>query len=512
MSEKIKIFDTTLRDGEQSPGFSMNRAEKLLLARQLEQLGVDVIEAGFPAASDDDLAAVAEIAQEIRGPEICALARCHSGDIDQALRAVAKAAKPRVHVFIATSDIHLLHKLKIEREQAIAKAVEAVEFCRRHCDRVDFSPEDAGRSDPDFLVEILTAVVEAGADTINIPDTVGYLTPVEFGDLIGFLREKVPDLKNRIISTHCHNDLGLAVANSLAGILRGARQVECTINGIGERAGNAALEEVVMALKTRPAFFQAHTDINSALLLQTSRLLTAITGKHVQPNKAIVGQNAFAHEAGIHQHGLLQNKSTYEIMCPADVGWQETNFVLGKHSGQSAVLARLKLLNLDLKHDNIASFMRRFKKLADRKKDIYDEDLLWLVQSSPAEKTEDQHYRLLNLAVESEIGRPSRARVTLAVGLETVNAEATGNGAVEAVYNAMIAATAFEGVLTGFVVDAISPEKDSIANANISWRVGDLHLRGRGTDTDTIKAAALAFVAVLNSWRQRRQTINHFAP
>ena len=332
MPTKIKIFDTTLRDGEQAPGFSMNKSEKLKLAHQLEALGIDVIEAGFPIASPDDFDAVEQIAKELTETDVCGLSRCHPKDIEAALKATEKAKNPRIHVFIATSDIHLEHKLKISREEAIQKAVESITGCKKYCDKVDFSPEDAGRSDKKFLVEILTEAIKAGADTLNIPDTVGYLTPKEFGDLIKYLNENVPGIKDCIIATHCHNDLGMAVANSLTGVLNGARQIECTINGIGERAGNAALEEVVMAIKTRPKLFNAYTDIKTPLLLQTSRILSSITGQHVQSNKSIVGENAFAHEAGIHQHGLLKNKFTYEIMTPADVGWEETNFVLGKHS------------------------------------------------------------------------------------------------------------------------------------------------------------------------------------
>lgn len=501
MSEKIKIFDTTLRDGEQAPGFSMKREEKILLAHQLEKLGVDVIEAGFPAASEDDFAAVVQIALELSELEVCALARCHQKDMERGLKAISKAKKPRIHVFIATSDIHLEYKLRISREEVITKAVESVSFCKKHCDRVDFSPEDAGRTDRNFLVRILTEVVKAGADTINIPDTVGYLSPEEFGDLIGFLRANVPGIKNCIMSTHCHNDLGMAVANSLAGVLNGARQIECTINGIGERAGNAALEEVVMALKTRPHLYNVHSYIKTGLLLQTSRLLTSITGKHVQANKAIVGQNAFAHEAGIHQHGLLKNKNTYEIMTPADVGWEKTNFVLGKHSGRNAVIDRLNSLSIDFNNTEIEEYMEKFKKLADQKKDIYDEDLILLAQ----DKRKEQYYKLEKMKVESEMNKMSEAEVSVRIGGIMNSGKSEGNGAVEAVYKAIMEATGFSGVLTDFVVDAISPEKDSIANANISWRTDDLELRGRGTDTDTIKATAFAFIDVMNNWHLKKQ-------
>lgn len=496
MSTQIKIFDTTLRDGEQSPGFSMNREEKMRLAHQLEALGIDVIEAGFPAASEDDFAAVAQIAQELNNVEVCGLARCHQRDMDLTLKAIEQAKKPRIHVFIATSDIHLEHKLKMTRQETIAKAVESVSFCKQHCDRIDFSPEDAGRSDRGFLVEILTEVIKAGADTINIPDTVGYLTPGEFGDLIKYLNENVPGIKDCIISTHCHNDLGMAVANSLAGVLNGARQVECTINGIGERAGNAALEEVVMALKTRPNLYKAHTNINTPLLLQTSRLLQTITGMPVQANKAIVGKNAFAHEAGIHQHGLLKNKDTYEIMKPDDVGWAETNFVLGKHSGKNAVLDRLKQLHVEIDNADVNEFMTQFKRLADKKKDIYDEDLILLASKA----SQEEYYELIDMDVESEKGEQSRGKIKIRIGDEVREAKGSGNGAVEAVYDAIMNATGFHGVLTGFFIDAISPETDAIANAKISWKVDGKEFHGRGRDTDTIAATAYAFLDILNSY------------
>ncbi len=502
MTPHIKIFDTTLRDGEQAPGFSMNLQEKLTMAHQLEALGVDVIEAGFPAASPEDFESVFRIAKELKEPEICGLARCHPGDIEKTLKAIEKAKKPRIHVFIATSDIHLQYKLQISREEAVKKAVESIRQCKQHCDRVDFSPEDAGRSDRAFLVEILTEAIKAGADTINIPDTVGYLTPGEFGDLIAFLHEHVPGIKDSIISTHCHNDLGLAVANSLAGVLNGARQIECTINGIGERAGNASLEEVVMALKTRPELYKMLTKINTKLLLQTSRLLSSITGHQVQANKAIVGKNAFAHEAGIHQHGLIKNKLTYEIMKPEDIGWHATAMVLGKHSGRNAVSKRLKELGIELPEEKMSDYMMKFKALADRKKDIYDEDLIFLT----VDEKEERHYFLEGMSVTSHTGKDSMASIRLKVGEKTIDEVAKGNGSVDSVYNAIIKATGLKGTLTGFHVDAVSPEKDAIAVVNITWKTEKgMEIQGRGRSTDTINATAYALIDVLNRMRIREQ-------
>jgi len=502
MPKIIKIFDTTLRDGEQAPGFSMNLQEKLRLAHQLEALGVDVIEAGFPAASAEDFESVKQIAAELKNPEVCGLARCHEGDISKTLEAIAPAQKPRIHVFIATSDIHLEHKLKISREEAIEKAVMGVRQAKAGCERVDFSPEDAGRSDRDFLVEILTEVIKEGADTINIPDTVGYLTPEEFGDLIHFLHENVPGIKNCIISTHCHNDLGLAVANSLAGIRNGARQIECTINGIGERAGNASLEEIVMALKTRPDLYQLSTNVNSKLLLQSSRLLASITGNNVQRNKAIVGDNAFAHEAGIHQHGLLGNKLTYEIMKPDDVGWTETVMVLGKHSGRSAVIKRLSELGVELKDEQIAKYMKKFKALADRKKDIYDDDLIMLT----LDEGDENYFWLEGMTVSSHTGKDSSASIRIKIGDETIDEVSKGNGSVDAVYNAIVKASGLKGMLTHFHIDALSPERDAVAVCTITWKTDKgLEIHGKGRSLDTVNATAYALLDVLNRLKIREE-------
>lgn len=380
MSEtRILIFDTTLRDGEQSPGCSMHGHEKLEMARQLERLGVDVIEAGFPISSDGDFEAARRIAEQIRNASVAALARASKPDIDRAWEAIRDASRPRIHTFLATSDIHLAYKLKITREQALRQAREAVAYAEQLCDDVEFSPEDATRSDIEFLCEVLTAVVAAGATTVNIPDTVGYTTPTEFSALIRTIRQRVPGIEKTTISVHCHNDLGLAVANSLAAIQEGARQVECTVNGIGERAGNAALEELIMAMRVRTDQFPYETSIKSEEIFPASQLLSRIVGFPVQPNKAIVGRNAFAHEAGIHQHGVLNNPLCYEIMTPQSVGVPENRLVLGKHSGRHALAARYQQLGYQLSATELAGVYQRFIALADRKKRIYDQDLLSLL-------------------------------------------------------------------------------------------------------------------------------------
>ena len=499
--KKIKIFDTTLRDGEQSPGFSMNLREKLLLANQLELLGVDVIEAGFAAASPEDFQSVLQIAKQCRKLEVCGLARCHDGDIDRTIEALQEAEKPRIHVFIATSDIHLEHKLKISREEAVIKAVAAVKRARAFTSRVDFSPEDATRSDRDFLVEILTEAIKAGADTINVPDTVGYSTPEEFGDLIKFLIENVPGARDVIWSTHCHDDLGLAVANSLAGVLNGATQVECTINGVGERAGNAALEEVVMAMKTRPDIYNVATNIDAKQLYSTSKLLTQITGQKVQANKAIVGKNAFAHEAGIHQHGVLANRMTYEIMSAESVGRQNAKLVLGKHSGRSALQDRFAMLGIDVGQERLDEIFAKFKALADRKKNIYDEDLILVSMDFDVEKKFD----LRTAEIHSVKDGVARAKVKVKVGDEVKEVESEGDGPVSALYACIIIASDLSGNLTNFVVNALTPEREAIGMVNIEWT--DLDGRtwyGHSSDTDVTIAAGKALIDVLNRMEIRR--------
>jgi 2-isopropylmalate synthase len=389
MDNHIKIFDTTLRDGEQSPGYSMNRQEKLLLALQLEKLGVDVIEAGFPIASDGDYETVKEIGKIIKKSSVAALCRTRMEDLERAVSAVQYAAKPRIHTFIATSDIHLKYKLQQTREEVLESAVKAVEYAKTHYDDVEFSAEDASRSDPEFLIDIFTAVIEAGATTINVPDTVGYALPWEYGELIKTLHDRIPNIDRAVISAHCHNDLGLAVASSLMAIQNGARQIECTVNGIGERAGNASLEEVVMALKTRKNSMDYTTSVNSKEIYPSSQLLAQITGKGVQPNKAIVGENAFAHEAGIHQHGVLKNPLTYEIMTPESVGLTSNRIVIGKHSGRFALCKKLEELGFNLNKEDLNVIYTRVTKLADEKKVVEDSDLINLMTHSRFKSTKN---------------------------------------------------------------------------------------------------------------------------
>lgn len=491
----IKIFDTTLRDGEQAPGFSMNLREKLMMAKQLEKLGVDVIEAGFANASPDDFESVRQIAEACEKLEVCSLCRCHEGDIAAGIKALQKAKMPRIHVFIATSDIHLEYKLKISRDEAIKKAIMGVKMARAFTSRVDFSPEDATRSDRSFLVEILTEAIKAGADTINIPDTVGYSTPEEFGDLIHFLNSTVPGMKDMIISTHCHNDLGLAVANSLAGIRHGARQIECTINGIGERAGNAALEEVVMAIKTRPDMYPQGTRIDTRQLVPTSKLLTSITGQSIQVNKAIVGKNAFAHEAGIHQHGMLANRLTYEIMKPEDVGCTSNELILGKHSGRNGLASRLKEMGIEVASEKLDAIFVSFKALADKKKNVYDEDLIMLA----TDMEEQNKYELVEAKIISEKDVEASAQITVRVGDEQKAVSAQGDGPVSALYQAIMQVTGLQGSLTQFNVSALTPDQEAVGVVNIEWKdEKGLVSRGQGSDTDTTIAAGKALIDVLN--------------
>jgi len=497
----IKIFDTTLRDGEQAPGFSMNLKEKLLMAKQLEKLGVDVIEAGFANASPDDFKSMSEIAKLCENLEVCGLARCHEGDIEASIKALQGAKKPRIHVFIATSDIHLEYKLKMSRDEAIKRAVMGVKMAKEFTDMVDFSPEDATRSDWGFLVEILEEVIKAGADTLNIPDTVGYTTPQEFGDLIKYLKENVNGIDNVIIATHCHNDLGLAVANSLSGVLNGAGQIECTINGIGERAGNAALEEVVMAMKTRSDLFPEKNNINTKQLYATSRLLSQITGQVVQVNKAIVGKNAFAHEAGIHQHGILSNRLTYEIMKPEDIGYKSNQLILGKHSGRAAFLNRLKELGLEVDDDRLLELFKAFKVLADKKKNIYDEDLILLATDYDIEKK----YELIDAEIVSRKDKESIAKIKLRIGNNELEGEAIGDGPVSALYNAITKLTEVNGTLKNFCVSSLTQERGAVGLVNIEWECDDSSkIHGNASDTDTNVAAGKALVDVLNRMEIRR--------
>jgi len=503
---RIKIFDTTLRDGEQSPGASMNVEEKLQVAGQLQRLGVDIIEAGFPIASPGDFEAVKRIAEEIKGVTIAGLARAKDEDIDRAAEALRPAEQRRIHTFIATSDIHLQYKLRMSREAVLDAAVRAVKRARQYTDDVEFSAEDATRSDWDYLCKVLEAVIEAGARTVNIPDTVGYAIPQEFGELIEYIKNNVPNIDRAVISVHCHNDLGLAVANSLTAILKGAGQVECTINGIGERAGNAAMEEIVMALKTRPRFFEADTGIVTQEIYKTSRLVSKITGMVVQPNKAIVGANAFAHEAGIHQDGFLKERSTYEIMRPEDVGIPQSKLILGKHSGRHAFKARLEELGYRLTEEELNRAFERFKRLADQKKYIFDEDIETLVSEEVSKVPE--LYRLIDLHVTSGINVKPTAMVKLAIDDSVIEKTEEGDGPVDAVYRAIQAITETKSSLLKFEVKSITGGTDALGEVTVTLEEDGRTVRGHGADTDIIVASAKAYINGLNKLAARRRQLH----
>ncbi len=492
----IKIFDTTLRDGEQSPGASMNVEEKLQVARQLVKLGVDVIEAGFPIASVGDFEAVRKIANEVKGATIAGLCRTRFADIDRAAEALKSAESGRIHTFIATSDIHLQYKLKMSREDVLEAAVNAVKRAKQYTDDVEFSAEDATRSDPDFLAKITEEVIKAGATTVNIPDTVGYTVPQEFEELIRLLMNRVPNVDKAVISVHCHNDLGLSVANSLAAIIGGAGQVECTINGIGERAGNASIEEIVMALKTRPKFFNVDTRIKTQEIYKTSRLVSKITGIVVQPNKAIVGANAFAHEAGIHQDGFLKERSTYEIMQPEDVGIPQSKLVLGKHSGRHAFKMRLQDLGYELDEAELNRAFDKFKHLADQKKCIFDEDIETLVSEEVAKIPEV--YTLEGLSISSGMGVTPTATVKLSVNDQIHEKTEHGDGPVDAVYRAIVSLTGTKSNLLKFDVKGITGGTDALGEVVVQIEESGRTVRGAGADTDIIVAAARAYINALN--------------
>jgi len=500
---RIKIFDTTLRDGEQSPGASMNVEEKLHVARQLARLNVDVIEAGFPIASPGDFEAVRKVSQEIKGVTIAGLARAKDEDIERAAEALRPAERPRIHTFIATSDIHLRFKLRLSREEVLESAIRAVKKARRFTDDVEFSAEDATRSDWDFLCMVTEEVIKAGANTVNIPDTVGYAIPQEFGELIEYLMNKVPNIDKATISVHCHNDLGLAVANSLIAVLKGAGQVECTINGIGERAGNAAMEEIVMALKVRSPFFNADTKVMTEEFYKTSRLVSKITGMVVQPNKAIIGDNAFAHEAGIHQDGFLKERSTYEIMRPEMVGIPQSRLVLGKHSGRHAFRERLKELGFELTEEELNKAFQRFKQLCDQKKYIFDEDIEALV-SEEVKKVEEV-FKLDRLEVKSGTDEKPTATVELIVRKQTRKTTATGDGPVDATYKAIARLTETNSHLERFEVKSITGGTDALGEVLVTVEEEGRTVRGYGSDTDIIVASAKAYINALNKLEGRKR-------
>jgi 2-isopropylmalate synthase len=492
---KIKIFDTTLRDGEQSPGASLNQNEKLQIARQLSTLNIDVMEAGFPITSEGDFESVSSIAKEIQDVSICALARAVDKDIDCAAKALKHAKSPRIHVFLATSEVHRKFKLIKAKEEIIKIAVKGVKRARKYVDDVEFSPEDASRTEPDFLVEVVEAVIEAGATTVNIPDTVGYAIPEQYASLITYLKDNVKNISKAVISVHCHNDLGLAVANSLAAVQAGATQVECTINGIGERAGNTSLEEIVMALKTRKDFFKHTTGIKTKEIMATSRIVSGLTGLRVQRNKAIVGENAFAHESGVHQDGILKERTTYEIMRPEDVGLPKTNIVLGKLSGRHAFKRRVKTLGYELPDEELERTFQEFKLLADKKKEIYDQDIEALIQD---EKSDVPHtYELDSLSINC--GPMPTASVRLRIGKDKFVADSTkGDGPIDAIFKTVDLLTGIKGTLLDYSIRAVTSGKDALGEASVEVKVKDNNYRGRAVSTDTIEASAKAYLNAIN--------------
>jgi 2-isopropylmalate synthase len=507
-ADRIRIFDTTLRDGEQSPGCSMNLNEKVGLARQLERLGVDVIEAGFPIASDGDYEAVKAVAKAVTGPVICALARTGEADVERAAQALDGARSPRIHTFIATSDIHLEHKLRMTREQVLGEVDRAVRQAGRHVSDVEFSAEDATRSDREYLVQVFGVALDAGACTLNVPDTVGYTTPDEYADLIRYLIANVPGAARAVFSVHCHNDLGLAVANSLAAVRAGARQVECTVNGIGERAGNTSLEEVVMAIKTRPDVFEGlDTDIRTREIYPSSRMLSSVTGVAVQPNKAVVGENAFAHEAGIHQDGVLKAAITYEIMTPESIGRASNELVLGKHSGRHAFAERLKELGLEVEGEDFQRAFKRFKDLADSKKVIYNEDLEAIVADSSV--SSEDRFALRSLEIHSGTGGRARATVKLEVDGVERETTASGVGPVDAVFKGISDLTETESQLERYQVHAVTAGLDAQGEVSVTIREAGRTVVGHGAHEDVLVASGKAYVHALNKleWHRRRKPV-----
>ena len=505
MTDFVRIFDTTLRDGEQSPGASMNVEEKVIIAKQLARLGVDIIEAGFAISSPGDFEAVRRISHEVEGPIVCSLARAKLEDIDKAWEALKGAPKPRIHTFISTSDIHLKHQFRMTREEAKKRAVEMVKRARGYLDDVEFSPMDASRSDVKYLYEVLEAVIGAGAGTINIPDTVGYAIPSEFGGLIRSIKENVPNINKAVISVHCHNDLGLAVANSLAAVMNGARQVECTINGIGERAGNASLEEITMILRTRKDALNIDTHIISEQIYPTSRLVSSITGMMVQPNKAIVGDNAFAHESGIHQDGLLKEKTTYEIIRPESIGLAQSTLVMGKHSGRHAFKTRLKELGYELSDENLNKAFERFKQLADQKKEVFDEDIEAIVADEVLRIEIPERFRLDKLNVVSGTESIPTATVEMYIDGMHVKEKGVGDGPVDAAYKTIAKLTKTKSKLLRYSVNAITGGTDAQGEVTVRLQEDDHIVLGQGAHTDIIVASAKAYINALNKLEYKKR-------
>lgn len=502
---RVAIFDTSLRDGEQSPGCSMTATQKLRFAHALAELGVDTIEAGFPASSDSDLNGCAAIARDVRGAGVATLARCNSGDIEACARALEHAERPRIHVFISTSPLHREHKLGMSRDDVLARAVAGVEQARRYVDDVEFSAEDALRTEPEFLAEICGAALAAGARTLNIPDTVGYTTPAEIRALFEYLHAHVKDAHKAIFSAHCHDDLGLAVANSLAAIEGGARQVECTINGIGERAGNCAMEELVMALEARRAYFGATTGIHTERLVPTSRLLTRITGMGVQRNKAIVGANAFAHESGIHQHGMLKHRGTYEILRPEAVGWAKSQMIMGRHSGRAALADRLKELGFALDEAQLNQVFGRFKTLTEKKREVFDADLEALALGIDGRTLGG--WRLNRLHVSTGVGDgilPTASVELCSPNGERITEAATGDGPVHALFAALARGTGTHLDIESYQVSSVTTGEDAQGQASLTARMHGDEVTGSGTSTDILEASALAWLDIVNRLLRRR--------
>ncbi len=499
----IKIFDTTLRDGEQSPGASMNVDEKVQVAKQLARLGVDIIEAGFAIASPGDFEAINRIANEVEGPVICSLARAKEGDIKRAWDAIKDAPKHRIHTFHSTSDIHLKHQFRISQKEALKRSVNMVKYARSLAEDVEFSPMDATRTDIGYLCDVVEAVIAAGATTVNIPDTVGYIIPEEFGKMIKAITKRVKNIKKAVIAVHCHNDLGLAASNSLSAVLNGAGQIECTINGIGERAGNCSMEEVVMALRTRKDVYKADTNINTEEIMRSSKLVTKITGMSVQPNKAIVGANAFSHESGIHQDGLLKDKSTYEIITPETIGLHKTKFVLGKHSGRHAFRTRLAELGFTFEDDELNSMFKRFKVIADRKKEIYDDDLEALISDEVTKVPEV--YSLVDMKFSAGINETPKAMIKLKVKGKTKQKTVNGDGPVDAIYKAITAITKTKSKLLKYEVKSITGGTDALGEVMVTLEEKGKSMSGHGADTDIITASAKAYINVLNKLAARKK-------
>ena len=508
MSKQLIIFDTTLRDGEQSPGASMTRDEKLRIARQLEKMRVDVIEAGFAAASNGDFEAVRAIAEAIKESTVCTLARANENDIRRAGEAIRPAARGRIHTFIATSPIHMEKKLRMTPDEVVAQAVKAIGWAKEYTDDIEFSAEDAGRSEIDFLCRIFEAVIKAGAKTINVPDTVGYNVPEQFAATIRTLIERVPGADEVVWSVHCHNDLGLAVANSLAAVMAGARQVECTVNGLGERAGNASLEEIVMAVRTRRDVFNCDTRIDTTQIVPASKLVSGITGFPVQPNKAIVGANAFSHESGIHQDGVLKHRETYEIMRAEDVGWGANKLVLGKHSGRNAFRSRLQEIGIVIEsEEHLNNAFARFKELADKKHEIFDEDLHAMMGDEQV-TPEQEHYRLVSSRFHSETGEVPHAEVTLSAGGREVRAAASGSGPVDAAFKAIESVAASGSELLLYSVNAITTGTDAQGEVTVRLAHDGKVVNGQGADTDIIVASAKAYLNALNKLHENIERLN----